>query len=180
MTQWCFGPSFIDRVYVATGGSCVPISQQSSILSGADNNDGDDLNLTIQQQQQHTLLLSQTFRQATCRQLGGQWSGGHDVSGHCVMLIHASLFLWEELSWVFYSIPAATQLKRSQPTAWRALLAVLTLLGLWWWMLVMTAIYFHGHYELVSGTFFGVFGWAILYLGLFPKLTTIGLPSQSL
>lgn len=148
MTQWLLGPSFIDRVYVATGGSCAPPAY-------------DDGDVSIQQQQL-TLLLSHTFRQSTCRQLGGRWSGGHDVSGHCVMLIHASLFFWEELSWLFYSIPAATQLKRTQPSAWRSLLAVLALLVLWWWMLVMTAIYFHGHFELVSGCIFGVLGWASL------------------
>ncbi|CAO3595322.1 unnamed protein product [Absidia cylindrospora] len=167
MTQWFLGPSFIDRVYVATGGSCAPLS--------VNGNDG----LTTQQQQL-TLLLSQTFRQWTCRQLGGKWSGGHDVSGHCVMLIHASLFLWEELSWLFYSIPAAIQLKRSQPSAWYSLLVVFSLLVLWWWMLVMTAIYFHGHFELLSGTVFGILGWVSLYLGLFPNLSAIGLPPQSL
>ncbi|ORZ05779.1 Fat storage-inducing transmembrane protein [Absidia repens] len=170
MTQWLLGPSFIDRVYVATGGTCAPLS--------VDGN-GDLTTQQLLQQQQLTLLLSQTFRQSTCRQLGGKWYGGHDVSGHCVMLIHASLFLWEELSWLFYSIPAAIQLKRSQSSAWCSLLVVFSLLVLWWWMLVMTAIYFHGHFELLSGTVFGILGWASLYLGLFPNLPAIGLPPQS-
>ncbi|ORZ16381.1 Fat storage-inducing transmembrane protein [Absidia repens] len=174
MTQWLLGPSFIDRVYVATGGSCAPLTVDGLDLAGAKDETIDA------QEQQLTLLLSQTFRQSTCRQLGGKWSGGHDVSGHCVMLIHASLFLWEELSWLFYSIPSATQLKRSQPSAWYSLCTVMALLVLWWWMLVMTAIYFHGHFELLSGTVFGILGWASLYLGLFPNLPAIGLPPRSL
>ncbi|KAI9306067.1 Fat storage-inducing transmembrane protein [Cunninghamella echinulata] len=163
MTQWLLGPSFIDRIYVATGGGCHP-----KLING-----------TLQQQSNHA-ILSQTFQQSTCKRLGGQWEGGHDVSGHCVLLIHASLFLWEELSWLYYSIPSFTQLKYSHPSAWRSVISVLSLLGLWWWMLVMTSVYFHGHFELLSGTFFGIFGWALLYLGIFPQLPSVGLPSRTL
>ncbi|KAI9313028.1 inositol phospholipid synthesis and fat-storage-inducing TM-domain-containing protein [Dichotomocladium elegans] len=124
MTQWLLGPSFVDRVFIATGGGC----------SSSD------------------LLTSQS----TCRLSGGQWIGGHDVSGHCVLLIHASLFLWEEMR----------QRRRNNPNYKNSF--VMALLVLWWWMLDMTSIYFfHGPHELLSGVLFGMLGWALLYLGLY-------------
>ncbi|ORY91958.1 inositol phospholipid synthesis and fat-storage-inducing TM-domain-containing protein [Syncephalastrum racemosum] len=148
LTQWLLGPSFIDRVFVATGGHCTHVETQLSIQS--------------------------VYHQAACRAAGGKWGGGHDVSGHCVLLIHASLFLWEEIAFSFYSLPAV---KRLSGLRRRAFQAVGALMVLWWWMLVMTSVYFHGHFELISGCFFGVLGWAILYLGVFPQLPSVGLPS---
>ncbi|KAG0166908.1 hypothetical protein DFQ28_006804 [Apophysomyces sp. BC1034] len=152
MTQWLLGPSFIDRVFVATGGQC----------------------------QAEELIVNGVFAQQACRKAGGRWAGGHDVSGHCVLLIHASLFLWEEISWMYYSIPALQRRKQENGWAWRSMVAVFTLLILSWWMLVMTSVYFHGHYELVSGCFFGLVGWAVLYLGVFPRLPLAGLPPVSI
>ncbi|KAF7724879.1 hypothetical protein EC973_000592 [Apophysomyces ossiformis] len=153
MTQWLLGPSFIDRVFVATGGHCR--AEQGMAVNGV-------------------------FAQQACRKAGGRWAGGHDVSGHCVLLIHSSLFLWEEISWLYYSIPAFQRHKQEGGWAWRSLLAVFGVLILSWWMLVMTSVYFHGHHELISGCFFGLLGWAILYLGLFPKLPLANLPPVSL
>ncbi|KAI8070705.1 Fat storage-inducing transmembrane protein [Gongronella butleri] len=161
MTQWLFGPSFIDRVYVLTGGGCHPL---------------DGVLTTLQQKD----TLAQIFTQGHCRRMGGAWQGGHDVSGHCVMLIHASLMFWEELSWLFYNIPGYTSLKTNTTNAWRAVNAVLGLLLVSWWMLVMTAVYFHGHFELFTGCLFAVLGWAALYLGLFPNVEQIGLPPRTL
>ncbi|TPX32431.1 hypothetical protein SmJEL517_g04416 [Synchytrium microbalum] len=39
-----------------------------------------------------------------CRKHGHQWFGGFDVSGHCLILIHASLFICEELWNVMYPV----------------------------------------------------------------------------
>lgn len=135
MTQWLLGPSFIDRVFVATGGTCRDPS---------------------------AMLIQDVYQQTMCRRAGGTWSGGHDVSGHCVLLIHSSLFLWEEISWIWYSIPAVQRLRQQNGTPWLAFKMVCGLLALWWWMLVITSVYFHGHYELLTGCIFGVAGWAAL------------------
>ncbi|KAI9482930.1 MAG: inositol phospholipid synthesis and fat-storage-inducing TM-domain-containing protein [Benjaminiella poitrasii] len=162
MTQWLFGPSFIDRVYVLTGGKCISLKQEKSSLIGTE-----DLFATVVQQQ-------------VCRKLGGQWTGGHDVSGHCVLLIHASLFLWEELSWLFYNQEPLNTMKRENKSQFYSVMSVIALIGLWWLMLFMTGVYFHGHFELLSGAVFGVLGWALLYLGLFPRVPMFGLPSPSL
>ncbi|KAG2217528.1 hypothetical protein INT45_009953 [Circinella minor] len=130
MTQWLLGPSFVDRMFVATGGSCHFENTSSPLIAAAINK-----NMILQQ--------------ATCRSSGGRWHGGHDVSGHCVLLIHASLFLLEELMHIKQGN------KRKQ-------VFIIGLLGLWYWMLAMTSIYFHGYRELLSGTFFGILGWVIL------------------
>lgn len=135
LTQWLLGPSLIERVFVATGGHCV-----------------DDNMMTVQN----------VYQQAMCRRLGGTWDGGHDVSGHCVLLIHSSLFLWEEIKWTWYSIPMLERLKQVGGWPWRSVLAVFALLTLWWWMLVVTSVYFHGHFELLSGCILGIAGWALL------------------
>ncbi|KAL1930798.1 hypothetical protein VTP01DRAFT_10960 [Rhizomucor pusillus] len=131
MTQSFLGPSIVDRFFVATGGGCT---------IAADNG------ISI-------------LQQSACRKLGGQWTGGHDISGHCVLLIHASLYLIEETRW-YWDI----KIRQSMVNTWRtnvAIGAVLSLLFIWWWMVAMTSVYFHGHRELLSGTFFGIFGWAI-------------------
>ncbi|OAD76504.1 hypothetical protein PHYBLDRAFT_100611, partial [Phycomyces blakesleeanus NRRL 1555(-)] len=130
MTQSFFGPSIIDRVFVATGGHC----SSKIYKNGSD---------TI-------VAYDNIFQQSSCRRLGGNWTGGHDVSGHCVMLIHASLFLWEELSWVFWSVPTFQRIRSQGGLEWFSILSVFSLLGLWWWMVLMTSVYFHGHLELLS------------------------------
>ncbi|KAI9248493.1 Fat storage-inducing transmembrane protein [Phascolomyces articulosus] len=154
MTQWLLGPSFIERVFVATGGSCTDLLSTQS--------EGINVN-----------------QYAACKRAGGTWNGGHDVSGHCVLLILSSLFLWEEaVAWAFYSIPAVQRLRAntSNRNAWYSVLTVFGLLVFWWWMLVVTSVYFHGHFELLSGCFFGVLGWAIVYIGILPRLPQVGLP----
>lgn len=140
LTQWLFGPSFIDRIYVLSGGQCVSLLQDTTVNT----------------------QLATVFEQRACRKLGGNWSGGHDVSGHCVLLIHASLFLWEELSWIIYNVKPLTTMKVRDRAQYWSVVSVLGLLGLWLFMLFNTGVYFHGHYEILSGTFFGMLGWFTL------------------
>lgn len=143
MTQQFLGPSIIDRIYVLTGGKCVSLLQDVEISE----------------------KLATVLEQQVCKRLGGQWSGGHDVSGHCVMLIHASLFFWEELCWMFYSFDTFIKLKQRNRIQYLSTVAVLSIAAIWWFMLFMTGVYFHGHFELVSGTIFGILGWALMVSG---------------
>lgn len=136
LTQWLWGPSLIDRVFVATGGRCVDLTNSAA--------------------------LQHIYQQTVCRKMGGTWNGGHDVSGHCVLLLHASLFLWEESAWVYYSIPSLKRIKQAGGWPWKSVLAVFAILTFWWYMLVVTCVYFHGHFELLTGTIFGFAGWALL------------------
>ncbi|KAG2221355.1 hypothetical protein INT45_012401 [Circinella minor] len=157
LTQWLFGPSFIDRVFVATGGSCTDLLAENNIIGA--------------------------YGYGACKRAGGNWGGGHDVSGHCVLLILSSLFLWEEVvAWGFYSIPTIQRIKANNTNryGWWSVLAVYGLLLLWWWMLTITSAYFHGYFELLSGCFFGILGWAVVYIGILPQFPQIGLPPVQL
>ncbi|KAJ1643401.1 hypothetical protein LPJ64_004822 [Coemansia asiatica] len=155
MTQWFFGPSLFDRVFVLTGGAC-----QHGSSADADS-----------------MLLPAASLNA-CRAAGGWWSGGHDVSGHCFLLLHSALFLTEE---VLGPLLFARQHTAAQPTssgssssssdamraARRARLGVvaatLALVALWTAMLFSTAAYFHGAREVASGAALGIAYWAAAY-----------------
>ena len=80
---------------------------------------------------------------AACKVAGGKWRGGHDLSGHVFLLTHASLFLWAELR------PVVGRL------GWKGVenAVVATTLGVWWWMLLMTGVYFHTPVEKVGAEF---------------------------
>jgi hypothetical protein len=140
MTQSLLGPSFIDRVYVLSGGKCASLLQDTEISA----------------------QLASVVQQQVCRKMGGQWTGGHDVSGHCVLLIHANLFLWEELNWMFYDASPFLRMKERDKAQYGSVVGVLALSMLWWFMLFMTGVYFHGHFEVLSGAIFGILGWAVL------------------
>ncbi|KAJ2146185.1 hypothetical protein IW136_000682 [Coemansia sp. RSA 678] len=142
MARWFFGPPLFDRVFVRTGGSCLPTAPDAATMTSAP-----------------------VASLQACRAAGGRWAGGHDVSGHCFLLIHSALFLAEEavapllavLSDRRHTSPALATARRA------ALAATLGLVGVWVFMLYATARYFHGIHELLSGTVLGVAYWAALY-----------------
>ncbi|KAF3163482.1 hypothetical protein TWF106_004780 [Orbilia oligospora] len=153
VTQWFFGPPLMDRTFTVTGGSCRP------------NYDTQPFTLASKSEQ--------AFTSAACKGTGGKWDGGHDLSGHAFMLTHASLFLWAEA------------LPRLVDSMWRGTVGprnltplmaewfgvhwfVWGILGLWWWMLLMTSVYFHTWSEKVSGWFVALFEWGILYAYMIP------------
>lgn len=109
-----------------------------------------------------------------CKAVGGQWRGGHDISGHVFILVLGSLFLGLEV------LPAMVGAKglreermvmgrdggvgRAEREAvgesegvegevgeWKTGIgAPLVVAGLSWWMLLMTAAYFHTWFEKVK------------------------------
>ncbi|CAG8688381.1 8084_t:CDS:2, partial [Ambispora leptoticha] len=147
MTQWFFGPSTIDRVFLWTGGEC--------IKEGAYMN--------------HTKAYA-------CKTNGGRWIGGHDVSGHCFLLIHASLFLCEEFSIVAYRYhDFQLVMNTTHKIVTRMLQALLIV---WWWMLLMTGIYFHNLTEKLTGSLFGVLYWLVAYCFVFPNYAKSWMPYE--
>ncbi|KAG0640521.1 inositol phospholipid synthesis and fat-storage-inducing TM-domain-containing protein [Tuber brumale] len=66
----------------------------------------------------------------------GKWVGGHDISGHAFTLTHANALL--------YSIS-----RSCRPAGWGRIAAI-GLMGLWWWSLLMTGVYFHPLLEKVT------------------------------
>ncbi|KAJ5713710.1 uncharacterized protein N7483_010891 [Penicillium malachiteum] len=117
-------------------------------------------------------LLSAT----TCKAAGGAWRGGHDISGHVFMLVLTTAMLaFEAIGVGAFSFGSrvegdcARERKASDPNhdavrsidqdegsglavTW-SLRLVWGVVGLGWWMLFMTAIWFHTWLEKWSGLF---------------------------
>jgi hypothetical protein len=126
VTQWFLGPPLMDRAFTLSGGACQTKHQ-------VDQMGRDSLDMS----KAEAWLTS-----AACKVHGGHWTGGHDLSGHVFLLTHASLFLWSEFLPVF-KIEGITGGGIESA-------AVRGLLGMWWWMLLMTGIYFHTWREKVG------------------------------
>ncbi|KAJ1719739.1 hypothetical protein LPJ53_005552 [Coemansia erecta] len=144
LTQWCFGPPLFDRLFVRTGGAC-HAPEGRPLLHAS---------------------------QHTCRAAGGSWAGGHDVSGHCFLLLHSALLLAEEVLVPLLRpgrLPPQQQ-QQQQPSSPLASLrravvaATAGLVAVWAAMLFFTAKYFHGAEELASGSVLGVAFWGAVYM----------------
>lgn len=107
------------------------------------------------------------FTAAACKLAGGQWKGGHDISGHVFLLVLGSAFLWMEIlpivvgkelrvvrrkqgDWITADKESEGEKQKEQSEARRGLSVPLIVAGLSWWMLLMTAAYFHTWFEKVS------------------------------
>lgn len=76
MTQWFFGPPIIDRGFALTGGACEALEESGKVQAKE---------------------AGRIVTNAACRAAGGQWRGGHDISGHVFLLILGSGLLWFEI-----------------------------------------------------------------------------------
>lgn len=155
VTRWCFGPAIIDRSFRWTGGKCELV--EATVAEGQAD-------------------LGEFVSAVACKAAGGAWKGGHDISGHVFLLVLASGFLLQEVGWVWarYSgktddrtivmadgalksakVEADTTTETTLPAGSDALgwggKFALAVVGLSWWMLLMTAIYFHTWFEKVTG-----------------------------
>jgi hypothetical protein len=150
ITQWFFGPPIIDRSFMLTGGQC-ELLKEAQIWNV-------DMGKT-------RMFVSS----AACKLAGGKWKGGHDISGHVFLLVLGSAFLWME---VLHVLLRATGSKDERVIVGKELgprneevegeaaevnkhwdLGVKIMLGtalFFWWMLLMTAAYFHTWLEKAS------------------------------
>ncbi|GAB7339689.1 hypothetical protein MBLNU457_6265t1 [Dothideomycetes sp. NU457] len=157
-TQWCFGPPIVDRGFTFTGGKCEMLAREGVDLSSPKN----------------------VASHAACKAVGGTWKGGHDISGHVFILIMGSAMLWLEIlpavlrvaglreeravlsaDGVVRSAAAETEEvdrrgKSNMPVPEMRELGIgvrvaLGVAGLSWWMLLMTAAYFHTWFEKFTG-----------------------------
>ncbi|KAL9063026.1 MAG: hypothetical protein Q9157_008468 [Trypethelium eluteriae] len=188
-TQWCFGPPLIDRGFRFTGGVCeVPAPKQDE---GFATSPGRHLT------------------HAACKLAGGQWKGGHDISGHVFLLILGSAMLWLEVLPVVLREPELREERRilmddgavktvrvemqaelitdekeaskemEAATSFGVKLA-LGVAGFSWWMLLMTAAYFHTWFEKFTGLFVAFTGIYLVYFlprALPAYRAVIGMPS---
>jgi hypothetical protein len=154
-TQWFLGPAIIDRAFVLTGGKCESLTPLAAAAGGG---------LAVDSWEEIKLI----FTAAACKAAGGAWRGGHDVSGHVFMLVLGSAFLGFEALGASrsYLNVAGSEAKAKDDSeddstadgeeddnddsvpifarrfAWGVA-------GLSWWMLFMTAIWFHTWLEKV-------------------------------
>ncbi len=174
-TQWFFGPALIDRSFTFSGGHCeaLPAKMQDS------NNMVDS-----------AVRVTTIFSSTACKAAGGRWRGGHDISGHVFMLVLSSAFLLFEL----YLADAHSSHPSVSPRAAAAVAHDMTeeekkSIGGWeseemarvriyvryfvyvvvvldFWMLMMTAIWFHTWLEKVSGLVLAAATvWVVYFLG---------------
>ena len=147
LTQWFFGPPLIDRGFRYSGGQCELLRSEEGRESMSDKRE--------------------FFTAAACKLAGGQWKGGHDISGHVFLLVLGSLFLWMEIlpavagretrmvkrkggDVITADREADSEREREDKDARLGLSVPLVVAGLSWWMLLMTAAYFHTWVEKVS------------------------------
>lgn len=149
-TQWCFGMPLMDWVFIATGGKCANIVKA--------NLDKHSWLLEEGRETFETTMLSS----AACRKVKGTWSGGHDPLGHVFLLVHSSLFLFFEIVQFQGCLARHRSIIENVRTAPH--LIVVPLLGLWWFMLLVTNMYFHLFAEKVVGLGAGYLVLAVYYL----------------
>jgi len=117
---------------------------------------------------------------AACKAIGGTWKGGHDISGHVFILILGSAMLWLEILPAVLRVAGLREERAvlGPDGAVRSAAAeteevdrrgksnmevpemgdlgigvkvALAVAGLSWWMLLMTAAYFHTWFEKFTG-----------------------------
>lgn len=178
MTQWCFGPSIIDRIMTHTGGQCMinsvavnpSLCYSRTSLTGV-SNPGLFAQLPVAVQEMdltHPLYAG--------------WHGGHDVSGHTFILVLGMLLLNETLiPFMPYVLPSFSRFRESIPHALYAsnnvfrvsskrarivniavMAVALLVLTLWSSMLFLTSIYFHYPGEKLTGFLAAAAVWLLM------------------
>jgi len=140
---------------------------------------------------------------AACKISGGRWRGGHDISGHVFLLVIGSMFLLQEVlhavlrqPWVRDertiimhdgAVKIAEVEARQDPNCgvdglvrWDfGVRFAIGVAALSWFMLFMTAVYFHSAFERISGLFVALSGIIAVYIlprGLPAFRGIIGMP----
>ncbi|KAI0997240.1 hypothetical protein K3495_g10945 [Podosphaera aphanis] len=163
VTQWFFGPPIIDRGFTITGGQC---------------------ELPILNAQHANFDQTKVFTTGVaCKAGGGQWKGGHDISGHVFLLVLGSLFLGEEVLYVsltrtkeerLISLGSGTVTNAESNNHYKFSKEAT---GIWTlgsklaigvavtnlFMLLMTAAYFHTWFEKVTGLIMALLGIFVTY-----------------
>ena len=126
-----------------------------------------------------------------CKAAGGRWLGGHDVSGHVFLLCLSSAVLAFEVLPVlnmksFQNTPSSTLAEASEisdgtagatasPATRLATRFALAVAGLSWWMLLMTAIFFHTWFEKLTGLVIALVAiWSLYVLPRAVRKSVIG------
>ncbi|RFU26940.1 hypothetical protein B7463_g9403, partial [Scytalidium lignicola] len=184
VTQWFFGPAIIDRNFIFTGGQC-EVAEEA--IKGKVSMD----------------TAKQFVTAAACKISGGKWRGGHDISGHVFLLVMGSMFLLEEVLHVVLRYPwvrgertivmhdgavkgADVEAREDPNVAADELIRwdfgvkfAIGVVALSWFMLFMTAVYFHSAFERITGLFVALGAIIVVYVlprGVPAFRSIIGMP----
>ncbi|ANZ75489.1 BA75_01885T0 [Komagataella pastoris] len=178
-TQWCFGLPIMDRLFVLTGGKCsnIPTIQAERYIQKFPA-----LGEFFSKKDSEPLVQEAIISSSTCRSIKGEWTGGHDPSGHVFLLSISWIFLMIELT---HSLAHEVDIVQHHTNVLKKLLLtihkrqftqtlqvlgdypeilILFLCFLWTWMLLMTGIYFHSMTEKLFGLFWCYLGIVTVYI----------------
>lgn len=149
------------------------------------------------------------FTSQACKSVGGKWTGGHDISGHVFLLILGSALLWMEVLPTLLrasglheerrvrvgsgkvvktrSIVDGTvkmgdyvpQSREEKEVTKLSVKVVVGIVGLMWWMLLMTAAFFHTWFEKFTGFCVAFVGVGVIYFlprGIPQLRAVLGMP----
>ncbi|KAH7098443.1 inositol phospholipid synthesis and fat-storage-inducing TM-domain-containing protein [Auriculariales sp. MPI-PUGE-AT-0066] len=161
--MWFFGPSVRARLSVLSGAEC--IVQLPTTIPADTQVITIPAEFCIARRQVSVAEHAELFQSAFMGNTGTSvltipegWKGipkltrGHDVSGHVFLLSLSILTIVDNLS---AGTPAAGVTALSIPQLLSGTASVL-LVGLWYWMLLMTSVYFHSPGEKFSGLIVGI------------------------
>jgi len=159
ITQWFFGPPLVDRSFRLTGGACEILADPVRRAAMSDS--------------------KEYFTAQACKIAGGMWKGGHDISGHVFLLILGSALLGMEILPAILKSKGLREERRVKVGSGKVVktrsivegtvkdvpvpseteeeytkLGVKVVVGvvaLSWWMLLMTAAFFHTWFEKFTG-----------------------------
>ena len=144
VARWFFGPALMERSFRLTGGACELASSEID---------------------RHRRIGSvEQLTEAACKQIGGTWRGGHDISGHVFLLVLSSAALILEARPFLAGASGQDEPQRRDDTGkspieqtdgrrgvWPPEVSILVaVVSLDFWMLLMTAVYYHTFFEKVK------------------------------
>jgi hypothetical protein len=189
VTQWFFGPAIIDRSFRWTGGAC-------ELLNDADA-------------RAEMSATTEFFTSRACKVAGGRWTGGHDISGHVFLLILGSALLWMEVLPTILKAQGLREERRVRVGSGKVVKTrsivdgtvkdevdvpitqkqeeytklgakvIVGITALMWWMLLMTAAFFHTWFEKFTGFVVAFLGVGLIYFlprGIPQLRTVVGMP----
>jgi hypothetical protein len=187
VTQWFFGPPLIDRSFRLTGGACEVLQDPVKVAK-------------MSEKQEY-------FTAQACKLAGGMWKGGHDISGHVFLLILGSALLWMEILPAILKARGLREERRVRVGSGKVVKTrsivdgtvkdtpkvseteeeftkfgvkvVVGVVALSWWMLLMTAAFFHTWFEKFTGflvAFLGIFIIYFLPRGVPEVRAVLGMP----
>jgi hypothetical protein len=157
-------------------------------------------------QVQRMSVEREALTHAACRVIGGQWKGGHDISGHVFLLILGSALLWMEILPVVLGVRGLREERMVRKANGRTVTAAVEkmevedavvvekenevfvglgtkfavgVVALNWWMLLMTAAFFHTWFEKFTGLVVALAGiWMVYFIprGVPMVRAVVGMP----